>query len=970
MPERRAAARALLARCEAAWHTDPAAVAQAASEARALAEQARAERGDPADPAAQAEAAELEALAGWAEAAVDLAQQRLEAAAARLAAVHAALAGLGLAADAARAQVPLVAALSLLGRFDEALAVAGQARAALLAEGDVRAAAKVVLNTGSLSLMQDRHADAAGHYAEAARLFARVGDRANSVLADIGAGDAQAYGGDLHGAQLLYRRALERAATHGLPVAASTAALALAETALAEGRHDEALAGLARASEAFAALGLPLVQAEAERALADAYLELGLRAEASRLYADVLRHAGEASPTAAWAWLQRARIHAGDGELDAAATAIDRAEALFTAHGNALGPGATALARAALALAAGQAGAAVAAADAALQRLPSPVPQAGAAQLIRAQAILADGRTAPADRAAAEAALHRLATGGGAAAPLTLREPAWLALGRCHRARGEREAARAAFEQAMLAAEAVRSRLPGDDWQRGWLRERGGAHEELLRLALDEAAAAPAAEAPAAAPAAEAPAAAEAVLVAAERLRARALRERLHAGGPAPHDTEGDEPPRITALRTRLDWIYRRQSRSLREDDGDELPGALAAERDAIEHLLLEQARRLGLAGRAAPPSAPSAPSPALPSVAAGDGAEARDATAATGPGLAARLHAALGPDRALVAYVACDGRWHALVAARGALRLHALPATPEAVDTLRRALAIQVATQRLPRERLARHAGQMAARQAQVLRRLHASLWAPFAQSLAGIERVCVVPGSGLGAVPFPALEDEAGAIGARHRFALLASVDRLWHAAPASPLPRDAEVAAFGDTLRLPGVAAELAAVAAAWPAARLHAGAEATVAAVRGARGVRLLHVACHGEFREDNPQFSALHLADGTLSALAAERLRLDGAIVVLSACDTARVDDTRGDEALGLVRAFLVAGAARVIAGIWPVDDRATARFMAALHAELAAGVTAGVALAEVARRARAEGEPLLVHGAFVLHGGD
>ena len=93
---------------------------------------------------------------------------------------------------------------------------------------------------------------------------------------------------------------------------------------------------------------------------------------------------------------------------------------------------------------------------------------------------------------------------------------------------------------------------------------------------------------------------AEAVLQQLDRCRARALDERLAEGALAP--AADDEA--TTALRERLNWLYRRQRRL--QDDGE--PGdALTAEIQAAERALLERARRQRLAAAAAAPAA-SAP--------------------------------------------------------------------------------------------------------------------------------------------------------------------------------------------------------------------------------------------------------------------------------------------------------------------------------------------------------------------------
>ena len=49
--------------------------------------------------------------------------------------------------------------------------------------------------------------------------------------------------------------------------------------------------------------------------------------------------------------------------------------------------------------------------------------------------------------------------------------------------------------------------------------------------------------------------------------------------------------------------------------------------------------------------------------------------------------------------------------------------------------------------------------------------------------------------------------------------------------------------------------------------------------------------------------------------------------MLSACQTALGKEIRGEGLVGLTRGFMYAGAPRVIASLWQIDDRASAEFM-------------------------------------------
>jgi CHAT domain-containing protein len=113
-------------------------------------------------------------------------------------------------------------------------------------------------------------------------------------------------------------------------------------------------------------------------------------------------------------------------------------------------------------------------------------------------------------------------------------------------------------------------------------------------------------------------------------------------------------------------------------------------------------------------------------------------------------------------------------------------------------------------------------------------------------------------------------------------------------------------------------------------------ATETAVRDllARGERwrALHFACHALVDVAHPTQSVLAVTpdaenDGFLSVLDILRLRLDCDLAVLSACQTAQGKVYLAEGLDGLTRAFMFAGAPRVLCSLWPVDDEATKTLM-------------------------------------------
>jgi CHAT domain-containing protein/Tfp pilus assembly protein PilF len=108
----------------------------------------------------------------------------------------------------------------------------------------------------------------------------------------------------------------------------------------------------------------------------------------------------------------------------------------------------------------------------------------------------------------------------------------------------------------------------------------------------------------------------------------------------------------------------------------------------------------------------------------------------------------------------------------------------------------------------------------------------------------------------------------------------------------------------------------------------------------RDYRYIHFATHGVFDADRPGLSGLVLSrfdaqgrpeEGFLGLRDLYGLDLAADLVVLSGCRTALGKEVRGEGLLGLTRGFFYAGARRVVASLWAVDDQATAELMAGFY---------------------------------------
>jgi CHAT domain-containing protein len=137
------------------------------------------------------------------------------------------------------------------------------------------------------------------------------------------------------------------------------------------------------------------------------------------------------------------------------------------------------------------------------------------------------------------------------------------------------------------------------------------------------------------------------------------------------------------------------------------------------------------------------------------------------------------------------------------------------------------------------------------------------------------------------------------------------------------------------MPFIQEEIESVASAVPNPVLLWGPDATAEALKEyGRDSGLIHIASHGSFREDNPMFSSVKLADSYVTLYDLYHLRLPVDLLTLSGCLTGLNVVAEGDELLGLTRGLLYAGARSLLLSLWDVDDRSTSEFMKGFYCQL------------------------------------
>ncbi len=484
-------------------------------------------------------------------------------------------------------------------------------------------------------------------------------------------------------------------------------------------------------------------------------------------------------------------------------------------------------------------------------------------------------------------------------------------LGRLRRLQGNDEEAQVLLEAAIDEIERLRGTVTHESMRATFLLDKIGAYEELLRLHLSR----------------EAESNARQAFTVAERAKSRALIDLLTGVAKEPaHTTDNALQERIQNLQADLNTTYNQLLGTGQSELVAPLPDLRGR---AIE--LEEEISQLRL--RAIPatsdPFATSTPSDTWED---------------------------MPTDVALLAYHVIGDEIIAFVGARDSMRVVRNCGSVTMATQLLQQLEVQWDRLGVGQEFAEQHMALLERLTRQVLASLYGELVAPLRPLLEaaagantvdddGPQKIAIVPHGLLHQVPFHALFDGEHYLIERFEisYAPSAKVFSLCQRQSSRGLDK-ALALSVADPL-IPAVADEARAVARHLPSAEVLTDRQATLSALREkASDCGVLHLACHGMFRADNPMFSALKLHDGWLTAADVIELDLGGALVTLSACESARNQVLAGDELVGLVRGFLGAGAATLVATLWLVQDDTTSWLMEKWYAQLRTGVERAAAL--------------------------
>lgn len=852
------------------------------------------------------------ALADWVAGIAAITSGKLDDAVTYLDSAFARFSKSGAVIDAANTQVAKLIPLALLGKYDAAIATAAGALRTFVDAGDHRSAGKVEKNLGNIVSRFGRESEAEKYYRAARNRFALIGDVPELAMADNSLGNTYAELNDFVNAEKFYRSALEAARASSMTVTEAEIEASMGRLALFRGRFDEALRLLEVSRQKYDRLAMPHQKAIAELEIADTYLELNMVEEARKIYHRAARTLKRLKLRGEEA---RARLNLGKtalGSLDlrTARTELERAAGLFGAENDPNGVASAKLTIAEVelkradALAAGRE---LRGAERALKRSEN-VRFGTLAMILRGDAYQVAGKRRDAERVYANALDLALAN-----------EQQSLAV-RCLQSLGEiasnPKAASKYFNRAVGMIESLRAPLPAEEFRMAFLADKLAPYVSLARIEIGSGNFATA-------------------FRIIEDARARTLFESLFRKPIGDPDPAADSlRQKLATAREELNWFY---SRAERTDSAAKLNVEIRKREKRIATLQ----RQIG-------------------------STQKQDAAAV--PVLEiSELSERLGPDRALIEYLEFDGRIGAFVVTGEDVRFVADLTTPAAVVTELEGLRFQFGALRYGADRLGPFLETLKSRADHYLERLYDLLIAPLLKAI-GDRDLIVVPTGPLNYVPFQALRGERYLVEEREVVNAPSASVWLHLSQRRDRRPENALLIGVADE-RIPLVESEIDEVAARLPGSVKLTGSSANFGAFAAVSSdFDIIHLACHGRFRPDNPLFSSLTLADGQVTVRDLCESRIRASVVTLSACETGLSAVAAGEEILGLSRGFLSAGAGNLVLSLWTVNDSATANLMAEFYQHIASGATAAAALQSSQLTAVGEGRHPYFWAPFIAIG--
>ncbi|HEX8368240.1 MAG TPA: CHAT domain-containing protein [Pyrinomonadaceae bacterium] len=873
--------------CYAAWTTEPIKAQKAAKALKTLV------KINPHE--------EISALSYWVSGIAELTGGRLESAVRNLDRAAAIFFQTGKEHDAAQTQVAKLIALAMLGRYDEAIETSKKTLKIFEKYGDELAAGKIEMNLSNIVSRREMHTQAEKYCLSARRRFLKTGEKTWLTMAENGLANTYTELNDFQKAEKFYASALQNARESKMLVTEAEIKASQGNLALFRGRFSEALKSLELSRQTYETLEMPHQTAIAELEIADIYLELNLAKEAFSIYEKVteelrkLKLQGEEARARA----NFGRAAAGLNETKQARRQLKKSAQLYSREKNKVGAAVVKLTEANLEIEQGKFKKALDLAGEAANLL------AGSENLrhqlmngwIRAEAL----RNLEAFEKA-ETLLNEVFTGAAKREQPQIVHLALNSLGKLFRQKGDVRQAEKFFKKAIKLIETLRSPLPAEEFRMAFLANKLAPFENLARIYLAENKI-------------------KAAFLMIEKARSRSLAESIADGNLklSKNTASTKLTKRLEALREELNWFYSRLSRAEKAEIAN-----LQAEAQKREKQIADVLRQIESTG---------------------------ENSAAKGESFDfAKLQKQIGGEKALIEFVSFDNCLSAFVITNKKIHFVKDLAKETQIFAFLEGLQFQFGALRYGAKSLGKFIDELKKRADFYLAKLYAYLVKPL-ENLLENRDLTIVPVGVLHYVPFHALRARNEKYLLEKRKVTYAPSATVWQFLEEKPTRKikNALLIGFADE-KIPLVNREIETLEKIFPKAKTFSGKAATFEAyTKNAPQFDALHLACHGQFRPENPLFSSLHLADGWVTVRDICAQRLNAELVTLSACETGLNEIFAGDEILGLARGFLTAGARSLVLSLWTVNDEATTELMREFYTQLEAGKETSKAL-QIAQR--------------------
>ena len=794
--------------------------------------------------------------------------------------------------------------LLLLGHYDQALAAADRARGLFVKQGNTLRLARLDINIGNVYHRQDRFAEALVYYERAYNELVVHYDAEGMAAVMSNLPLCYMNLNEFPRALEMYQKARQHCEQRGMPILVAYADYNIAYLYFLRGDYGRAIQMLREAAQSGKIANDAYQIALCSLDLSEIYIEVNLIPEASQLAREANAHfqqlgfGYEAAKALVFAAIAASR----QGQAFEGIKLFSTAKELFIRDKNYIWPSLIDLYQALVLFNEGRLFEARQLCVAARDFFgPSAMrSKAVLAELLLVRIALRMNDAAIARRHS-EAALQQVHK---TESPM-LTYQAEVLMGEVERATGNPDLAYECYRRAREALEMLRGSLRGEELKIAFFQNKLEVYENLVELSLTAARL-------------------EEAFEYVELAKSRSLTDRLMKPVHVPSETDtgqSDLVRSIRNLREELNWYYNLIEREQLKPEEHSPERIQKLEREARTHeddlmralheATLDEASQAGL------------PIPSALSL--------------------EKIRSLLPADTALIEYFRIQDRDIACVLSRDDLQIR--PVTVESrVKKMLQLFQFQLAKFRLDPQYVAGFQDLMLESTQGHLASLYQELIAPIADLLEA-KHLVFAPHGLLHHIPFHALFDGE---------AYLTDKFSISYAPSASVYALCCEkiVNVSGGSLVLgvadaqaPLILEEVQALSTILPNAKTFVGEAASEAILRSLGPTsRIIHIATHGYFRQDNPMFSSIRLGDSYLSLYDLYHFKLPAELVVLSGCATGRNTVTPGDELMGLVRGLLQAGAQSLMLSLWDVHDASTRDFMIAFYSRLAQGWTKPLAL--------------------------